>query len=85
MALPERAIMFHVRMSDEERRMLEELAASEGVSASDFVRLVIRRRHADRFGLREPPSKASKKGSVDSVRRWVVEAKSKDGKRGDGR
>jgi predicted HicB family RNase H-like nuclease len=41
--------MFHVRMSPDERRMLEALAEEEGISASDWVRMTIRRSFAERF------------------------------------
>jgi hypothetical protein len=57
MAPTERDIMFHVRMSSEERRMLEKLAEREGVSASDFVRMSIRRSFAEKLGARTPRGK----------------------------
>jgi predicted DNA binding CopG/RHH family protein len=40
---------FRVRVSEEELRMVQELAAAEGLTASDYVRLFIRRTHAERF------------------------------------
>ena len=48
-----------VRMSDEELRMLQELAEADGVSVSDFVRIDIRKQHRARFG--EQPAKKPKR------------------------
>ena len=45
-----------VRLSRDERHMLKGLAAAEGVSLADAIRLCIRRAHAERFGT------AAKKG-----------------------
>ena len=42
-------------VSDEEWRMLQELADATGVTASDYVRQVIRREHVTKFG--EKPKK----------------------------
>jgi hypothetical protein len=42
-------------ISDDEWRMLQELADGSGVTASDFVRQFIRREHAAKFG--EKPKK----------------------------
>jgi hypothetical protein len=50
MAPIERDTMFHVRMASGERKMLEKLAEEEGVSASDYVRMAIRRAFIERFG-----------------------------------
>ena len=47
---------FQLRMSADERRMLEELADREGLSASDKIRQLIRREHAATFG-EEPPKR----------------------------
>jgi hypothetical protein len=52
--------MFHVRMSDEERRMLEALADREGLTASDKIRQLVRREYASAFG-EEPPKKPKRK------------------------
>jgi len=41
--------MLRVRMSGGERDMLARLAEADGVTASDVVRLFIRREHAARF------------------------------------
>ena len=49
MAPTERDHMFHVRMSQEERKMLEAIADRDGLSASDKVRQLIRREHAALF------------------------------------
>jgi hypothetical protein len=50
MAPNERTMMFHVRMWDNERRRLEALAEDEGISASDYVRMSLRRAFAERCG-----------------------------------
>jgi hypothetical protein len=49
--------MFHVRMSGDERRMLEALAEDEGISASDYVRMSLRRAFTERFGDKKPKTK----------------------------
>jgi hypothetical protein len=41
-------------ISDEEHEKLQALADAEGVTASDFVRLFIRRAHAEKFGDKRP-------------------------------
>jgi hypothetical protein len=50
MAAIERDVMFHVRMAQGERKQLERLAEDQGVSASDYVRMAIRRAFIERFG-----------------------------------
>ena len=52
MQAPERDKSFRVRVSEDELRMVQELAAAEGISASDYVRLFIRRSHAEKFPKR---------------------------------
>ena len=42
---PDRQNQFKILLSDEERRMLDELAENSGVTASDYLRLYIRREH----------------------------------------
>jgi hypothetical protein len=54
----ERGLMFHVRMSPDERRMLEALAEEEGITASDWVRMTIRRSFAEHFNQRQSKKKA---------------------------
>ena len=54
MASTERDKSFRVRVSKEELRMIQELADADGVTASDHVRLYIRRAHAERFGAKKP-------------------------------
>lgn len=49
------------RFSEEDRRMLRELADAEGISASDVVRQQIRRLHRAVFGAPKPTKKGSKK------------------------
>ena len=41
--------MFHVRLTPQEREKLEQLAEEDGLSASDWVRLTIRRTHKEKF------------------------------------
>jgi hypothetical protein len=43
-----------IRIAEDEWQMLHALAEKEGVSASDYVRLFIRRTHADVFGTTKP-------------------------------
>jgi hypothetical protein len=42
---PDRPNQFKILLSDEERTMLDALAESSGVTASDYLRIVIRREH----------------------------------------
>ena len=46
-----------MRASDEEAAMLHALAEAEGVSQSDYLRLFIRRAHAEKFGDKKPKTK----------------------------
>lgn len=48
---------FAIRMDADERRMLRELAAADGMADAVVVRLLIRRAHAERFGEAPPKSK----------------------------
>jgi antitoxin component of RelBE/YafQ-DinJ toxin-antitoxin module len=57
MTATEREYMLRVRMSEEEREMLTNLAESDGVTASDVVRLFIRREHEQRYGKKKRPTK----------------------------
>ncbi|MGC4088427.1 MAG: hypothetical protein QM756_11125 [Polyangiaceae bacterium] len=47
---------FQLRMSADERKMLEALAEKDGLSASDKIRQLIRKEHAATFG-EEPPKR----------------------------
>lgn len=51
-----RETSFRVRMSAEERRMLEALAVQRGLSASDWVRLQVR----DAYAATKPPKPRKK-------------------------
>jgi hypothetical protein len=53
--MAERDKVFQARLTAEEQRMLKELAALDGVSASDVFRLFIRREHLRRV---EKPKEA---------------------------
>lgn len=44
---------FNIRLSDEEYEMLRSLAESEGLTASDVVRQIVRKRYAVVFGQRK--------------------------------
>ena len=61
MAPVKRDYMLRVLLSDDEQRMLEELADADGLTASDAVRQLIRRSHAERFGSKEPPKPKRKR------------------------
>jgi hypothetical protein len=62
MAPTERDYMLRVRMAAEEQRMLTELADADGLTASDAVRQLIRRSHAERFpSVRKEPAKPKRK------------------------
>jgi hypothetical protein len=45
-----RTALLTVRVTPEEMTMVKELAEADGISASDFVRLFVRRAHSERFG-----------------------------------
>jgi uncharacterized protein (DUF1778 family) len=47
--MAERNRSINVRVSEEEMAMLAELADADGVSQSDFLRLYIRKSHAERL------------------------------------
>ncbi|MBI2393163.1 MAG: hypothetical protein HYV09_26495 [Deltaproteobacteria bacterium] len=55
----DRDLYLTLRVSEEEREMLRALAERDGVSASDFVRLHIRRTYREAFG--DKPAKKSRK------------------------
>jgi antitoxin component of RelBE/YafQ-DinJ toxin-antitoxin module len=52
-----RTALLTVRVTDEELAMAKALAEADGISASDFVRLYIRRAYAERFGQPKPTKK----------------------------
>lgn len=60
MAPAERDYMLRVRMSADEQQKLAALAEADGLTASDAVRLLIRRAHAERFSQAAEP-KAKRK------------------------
>jgi hypothetical protein len=49
---PERDKQFRMNLSEEERAMLEDLSEADGITASDYLRLLIRRQHSERFGAK---------------------------------
>lgn len=55
----ERSEQVMIRMAKTEVRMLEELAAADGLYRTDVVRLLIRREHAARFGA-QPSGKRNR-------------------------
>lgn len=57
MSPAERENAITVRMSKDERRMLDALAEADGISISDVVRMLVRRAHADRFGAPKPKAR----------------------------
>lgn len=50
----------NVRVSEQEAEMLADLAEAEGVSQSDYLRLHIRRAHAERFTPKPAKAKSKK-------------------------
>jgi hypothetical protein len=46
--------MVTVRVSDDEKRMLDALALDQGLSASDILRLLVREAFWQKFGVRTP-------------------------------
>lgn len=50
----------NIRVSEQEAEMLGELAEAEGLSQSDFLRLYIRRAHAERFTPKPGKTKSKK-------------------------
>jgi hypothetical protein len=63
---PLRPQLFTARMTREEISMVQQLAAEDGISASDFVRQFIRRAYVERHGAlktaRKAPSRRAKAG-----------------------
>lgn len=50
----ERDRRLSIRIAEEEWEMLQALAERDGISSSDYIRLFIRRAHADAFGGEQP-------------------------------
>jgi hypothetical protein len=53
----ERGRQFRMNLSEEELAMLRELADADGLNGSDYLRTLIRRQHAERFGKPKPKRK----------------------------
>ncbi len=49
--------MMTVRLSNEERAMLEALANDAGLSASDILRTLVRGAYREKFGAKKPRPK----------------------------
>jgi hypothetical protein len=45
-----RTELLTIRVTEDEMRMLKELADVDGITASDVVRMFVRHTHAERFG-----------------------------------
>jgi uncharacterized protein (DUF1778 family) len=60
-SMPERGLYLTLRVSEEEREMLRELAERDGLSASDVVRQFIRRAHREAFPDRTATTKKRSK------------------------
>jgi predicted DNA binding CopG/RHH family protein len=58
---PEREKSFRVRVSEEELRMVQELAELDGITASDFIRLFVRKEYAARIGAQKLAKSKPKK------------------------
>jgi len=57
----ERPRALTVRISEEELTMLQELAEREGITASDYIRLRIRRDHREALADEKPRAKPKPK------------------------
>ena len=49
---PDRDRQFRMNLSDEELQMLKALAEKQGLTASDYLRMLIRNEHGQQVGLR---------------------------------
>lgn len=56
--------VFQIRISDEERRMLQVLADEDGLSSSDVIRQFIRREWLRRYGDSMVPKKPAKRTTI---------------------
>jgi len=54
--------IFNVRLDPSEAQMIRSIAAYTGLSQSDTVRQLVRARHADIFGPRQPHRAIEAKG-----------------------
>jgi antitoxin component of RelBE/YafQ-DinJ toxin-antitoxin module len=54
-----RTELLTIRVAPEEMRMIKALAEADGITASDVVRMFVRRLHAERFGSK--PSRKPKR------------------------
>lgn len=59
-----RSVLVTFRTSPTEFEMLQELAGADGLYQSDVLRLLIRREHAERFGVRGKVRTQTRKGRV---------------------
>jgi hypothetical protein len=57
MASKQRTERLGVRIAPDELAMVEALADADGISASDVVRILVRRAYAERFGDKKPKVK----------------------------
>lgn len=60
-AMVDRERMLNVRVSEGEIAMLAELAEHMGLSKSDAVRQLLRRAHAEAFGIAKPSKRQRRK------------------------
>ncbi len=56
-----RPFSFRLPMSEAERGMFQELVEDSGMTAAAFIRQILKREHAKRFG-ETPPVRLQKKG-----------------------
>ena len=61
MAPEKRSNLIAVRLTPAETTMLHELAEADGVYQSDVIRLLVRRAHGERFGVKPKAAKKKKK------------------------
>lgn len=64
---PKRDRRLSMLISDDEHSMMQALAELEGVSVSDYIRMFVRRQHAEKFGAQQVA--AASKRSTKSKRR----------------
>lgn len=57
MTMPEQEHRLNVRLTPDEARLLQALAELDGISQSDWIRMIIRRTFLERFPSERPKAK----------------------------
>ena len=60
--MPDRPRRLSIRIADDEWTMLYALAEADGITASDYIRLFIRREHAKKLRAAPAPPKRTGRG-----------------------